>query len=647
MDKSVSPAEDFYQFVNGTWLKEAKIPEDRGRWGSFDELRKKTSNNTLTVIEEAANSDALDKNSPEYKAATFYRVAMDTSYLDKLGLSPVSDLLNQIKALNSKAEVFKFMTQNTSKSGNPFFVFFVRSDLNNSSMNTLYLSPSGLGMPERDYYMKEDDESIKTQEKYRNMLSDVFILEDKNADGSTIAQDIYELEKSLAGHRMTKEMQRNPDNINNPMSLEDAHKMFPAADFRQMLATQDIKNVDSLIVTDPGYFEGLNKTFEETQLSTLKNYMAWMVMESYKNYLGSDMEKTTFKFYGEELKGTKVMKPRWERVLDVTNRVLDQAVGRLYVEAFFPPEAKATAEELVQNVKESFGERIKDLDWMTEKTKEKALEKLSTFNVKIAYPDEWKDYSKLHILSQEEGGSYAGNIMRISEWYWAKKKSEINQPVDKSEWFMGPQIVNAYFSPSFNEIVFPAAILQAPFFDFQADPAVNYGGIGAVIGHEISHGFDDSGSKFDGSGNLNNWWTEDDRKAFEERTGALVAQFDAYKPFEDLAVNGEFTLGENIGDLGGINVAYQALKKHLAEHENPGDINGFTQKQRFFMSWATIWRTKYTDEALRTQIKTDPHAPGMYRAVGPVTNMDEFYEAFDVKEGDQMFKPENERVKIW
>lgn len=648
IDISVSPTDDFYQYVNGVWLKETEVPEDRGRWGSFDELRKTTSKNTIKALEDAANDNKLAPGSPEHKAVTFYKLAMDTAYLDKLGLEPVMPYIKAIEKIQSKDEVFDYIGENMPIAGNPLFVFFVRSSFTNSSINALYLTSSGLGMPDREYYLKDDEKSIKTQEKYREMLTEVFHLLDNGAESEGIAEDIFSFEKNLAEHRMTKEMRRNPDNMNNVLSIEELSDLFPSANFSHIMKKQGIDVVEEVTVTDPGYFKGLKEVFENADLGTIKSYMKWMVLHSYKDYLNSDMENTSFKFYGEQLSGTKVMLPRWERVLNTANRALDQAIGRLYVDAYFPPEAKEIAQELVDNVKEAFGERIKALDWMTDTTKLRALEKLSKFNVKIAYPDEWKDYSKLDIVSQENNGSYAGNMMLVSQWNWEKKKKDINQAVDKSEWFMGPQIVNAYFSPSFNEIVFPAAILQAPFFDFKADPAVNYGGIGAVIGHEISHGFDDSGSKYDASGNLNNWWTNKDREAFEERTDALVAQFDNYKPFDDLAVNGKFTLGENIGDLGGVNVAYQALQQHLAEHNDvPEKIDGFTQSQRFFMSWATIWRTKFKDEALRTQIKTDPHAPGMYRAVGPIINMDEFHNAFDVKEGDKMFKSEDERVKIW
>ncbi len=647
MDTTVSPADDFYQFVNGKWLEEVKIPESRGRWGSFNELRQKTKKNTLKVLEKVSKNKDLDPQSAEYKAVTFYELAMDTTYLDSIGLQPIMPLLQEIEKIDSKKGIFDYMARNMAVAGNPFFAFYVSSGFSNSSINVLYLTPTGLGMPERDYYTKTDEQSIETQEKYRDMLDEVFQLFNKSADDTDIEEGIFNLEKSLASNRMTKEQRRNPKNRNNPMSMEELDALFPAAHFKDMLKVQGITDVDKVIVTDSAYFDNLDKVFASYSVQDIKNYLRWMLIHSYSNYLNSEIKATTFEFYGKELQGVDEMKPRWERVLSTANNVLDQAIGKLYVHEYFPPEAKATAKEMVENILHAFGERIKDLDWMTEATKKKALEKLSTFTVKIGYPDKWKDYSKLTIKSADEGGSYAGNMMLISQWEWAKDKAKLNKPVDKSEWFMGPQIVNAYYNPSYNEIVFPAAILQTPFFDFKADPAINYGGIGAVIGHEISHGFDDSGSKYDAQGNLNNWWTEEDAAAFKERTQALVEQFNNFKPFDDLSVNGKFTLGENIGDLGGINVAYQALQEHLRKHGNPGKIDGFTQDQRFFISWATIWRTKYKDEALRTQIKTDPHAPGKYRAIGPISNMDAFFKAFDVDSTDKMWKPKDKRVKIW
>lgn len=647
MDTTVNPGDDFYQFVNGTWLKEVEIPADRGRWGSFNILRKTTMKNTLKVLKSAAENENLDPESAQAKAARFFRLAMDTSYLDSLGLKPVMGLINEIDAIEEKAGIFQYITEKMAVAGGPFFGLGVSASFENSSMNALYLSPSGIGMPERNYYLKDDKESQETQMKYKQMLTDVFQLLYKDSDNSQIAENIYQLEKSLAKNMMSKEMRRNANNLNNPMSVQQIDEIMTVADFSQLLKTQGITDVDTLIVTQPDYFEAMGGIIQGTDLTTLKNYMKWMVLNSYKSYLNSELKDITFEFYGKELSGVDQMKPRWERVLGTANRALDQAIGKLYVEEYFPPEAKEVAKELVNNILDVFGERIKALEWMTDSTKVRALEKLSTFTIKIGYPDKWKDYSKLTIKGEEQDGSYAGNMMAISQWEWEKDKKDINQPVDKSEWFMGPQIVNAYYNPPFNEIVFPAAILQPPFFSFKADPALNYGGIGAVIGHEISHGFDDSGSRFDAQGNLNNWWTDQDREAFKKRTQELVDQFNGYKPFEDLAVNGEYTLGENIGDLGGVNVAYQALQKHLEKHGNPGKIDGFTQNQRFFISWATIWRTKYKDEALRTQIMTDPHAPGNYRAIGPISNMAAFYKAFDIGKDAKMFIPKDERVKIW
>lgn len=647
MDTTVSPSEDFYTYVNGNWMKSAEIPADRGRWGSFDELRIATSKNTLSAIEAILEEGEPDMNSDVGKAVIFYSVAMDTNALDELGIYPIQEYLDAIKNISSPEELYRYVTDYFKINGNPYFNFYVRSGFNNSEVNSLFLGPGALGLPERDYYLNTDSITLNIQEKYKELVVEVmkgFGIGEE--DSEQLAEGVFQLEKRMAEKQLTKEQRRNTNLLNNPRTLEQVVQMMPFMDLYDFLQSQNITSLDTIIVTQPEYIRSLGSLFTDYSLNIHKAYLAWTVFYAYGSYLDKDTEKLLFSFYGKVMEGTDSMKPRWERVLNTANNSIGEAIGHLYVENYFPPEAKMEAEHLVENIKKAFAERIRNLDWMTEATKEKALEKLSTFTVKIGYPDKWKDYSDLELSPVEKGGSYAGHIRQVRGWNWRKDVADIGQPVDKSEWFMAPQIVNAYYNPSYNEIVFPAAILQPPFFDFQADPAVNYGGIGAVIGHEISHGFDDQGSRFDAEGNLRNWWTDRDRKAFEARTKKLAEQYDQYQPFDDLAVNGTFTLGENIGDLGGVNVAYDALQMHLKE-EDPGLIGGLTQAQRFFINWATIWRTKYRDEALRTQIKTDPHAPGMYRAVGPIVNMDAFYEAFDIGPEDRLFVPPENRNRIW
>lgn len=647
MDTTISPADDFYSFVNGNWMKSVEMPEDRGRWGSFDELRIETGKNTLKAIEEVLLRDDLDPDSDIGKATIFYAVAMDTIALDALGIYPIQEHLDVIKNISTLDDVFHYITEYFKINGNPYFDLFVRSGFSDSEVNHLFLGPGALGLPEREYYLRSDSNTILIQNEYKDLIFKVmngFGIDEENS--VKLAEGVFELEKKMAEMQLTKEERRNTNLLNNPKTLEDVVKMMPYIDLYDFLQRQNITQVDTIIVTQPVFVRSLQSVFSDFSLNLHKAYLAWTVFHSYGSYLDQDTEKLLFSFYGKVMEGIDSMKPRWERVIQTANQAIGEMIGQLYVEKYFPPEAKEEAEYLVDNVKKAFVERIHNLDWMTDATKEKALEKLSTFDVKIGYPDQWKDYSGLEFQPIEKGGSYAGHIRQVQAWRWQEDVNKIGKPVDKSEWFMAPQIVNAYYNPSYNEIVFPAAILQPPFFDFQADPAVNYGGIGAVIGHEISHGFDDQGSRFDAEGNLKNWWTDKDRKAFESRTKELVAQYDRYQPFEDLTVNGTFTLGENIGDLGGVNVAYDALQMHL-KNEDPGMIDGFTQDQRFFINWATIWRTKYRDETLRKQIQTDPHAPGMYRAIGPIVNMDAFFEAFDIGPGDELYVPEEERIKIW
>ncbi|PHN07249.1 M13 family metallopeptidase [Flavilitoribacter nigricans] len=648
MDTTVSPAQDFFKFVNGQWLETTEIPADRGSWGSFNELRKATSDQVLTVLKGAMTGDTYSPGSDQAKAADFYQTAMDTTHLDGLGIEPLRSELEQIDAIKNKEDLSAYLIASAPLQHNALFGMGIFSDLNNSSRNAAYLGAGSLGLPEREYYMKSDDESKALQQKYRDHVARMLQFLDYDADkAARAAEQIYELEYQLAEARMTKEESRNPLRSNNPRSIDQIAELSPAFDWHAYLEGIGAGSVDTIIVSDLDYFNALSKVMTDTDVETLKDYVKWTEFKEAAPYLSTEIDQANFDFYGKELSGTEQMRDRSERVLDNANGVIGEAIGKLYVDAYFPPEAKQAAEEMVENIKIAFGERIKQLDWMSETTKEKALEKLSTFKVKIAYPDEWKDYSDLNIQSVAEGGSYLGNMINATRWNWERDLAKIGKPVDKSEWFMSPQIVNAYYNPLFNEIVFPAAILQPPFYNYKADAAVNYGGVGAVIGHEISHGFDDQGSRFDAEGNLKNWWTDEDRANFEARAKKLVDQYSGYEPLEGVNVNGAFTLGENIGDLGGLNVAYDGLQRHLEEHGDPGLIDGFTPEQRFFISWGTIWRGKYRDDALKTLINTNPHSPGMYRAIGPVSNMTAFYEAFDIEDGDPLFRPDSLRVKIW
>jgi len=648
MDTTLRPQEDFYRFANGNWLAVTDIPADQGRWSNFNELRERTNDNVYDIVQKAIKNDNYAADSDQAKAARFFQTAMDSTTLNRLGLQPLQPELQHIEAIDSREALIEYLIQSAPLRNGYLFRFGVYADLNNSNINGAYLSAGNIGLPDRDYYTKRDKESQQIQQQYRDHITRMLqFLDYDSTEARAAARRIYRVEERMADAMYTKEQRRNPTLRNNPRPVEKLAELTPAFDWDIFFSTYGMQELDTIIVSQPKFMQRVQELLSQEDLEALKDYLTWTFMNRFANYTSDEVTAANFDFYVTTLRGVEEMRPRWKRALSNSNRVLGEAIGKLYVDAYFPPKAKAAAEEMVDNILVAFEERIKQLDWMTDSTKMRALEKLSTFTVKIAYPDEWKDYGDLEIVSSKDGGSYVENMINVNRWGWQESLEKLGQEVDKKEWAMSPQTVNAYYNPVNNEIVFPAAILQPPFYNYKADPAVNYGGIGAVIGHEISHGFDDQGSRFDKDGNLKNWWTDRDRKSFEARTKRLVEQYDRYEPLEGVNVNGAFTLGENIGDLGGVNVAYDGLQRHLQQHGDPGIIDGYTQDQRFFISWATIWRTKYRDKTLKTQINTDPHSPGMYRAIGPIINMDAFYAAFDVEPTDAMYRPDSSRVKIW
>jgi len=648
MDSTFDPANNFFRFVNGRWLDKVELPADRGRWGSFDELRRNTSDNMLSILEKSIKEKSYVAGSDQEKAVIFYETAMDTAFLDGLGLDPIMEDVRKIDEISNVSELQDYLMESAPLQVGVLFGFGIMPGFDDSNIYDPVIVPGTLGLPERDYYLKDDEDSRNIQEKYIAHVSKMLQYLDYSAsEADKNAQSIYELEKRMASVRLSKEERRNFNLLNNPRSISDIQAMVPAFNWKLILDGFGAGEIDTVVVHELKYMQELSGILNEESIETIKHYTKWSLFKDYAIYLSTEIDNANFEFYGIVMQGTETQKPRYERVLNVCNGTIGEALGKLYVDAYFPPEAKETALEMVTDLKEAFGERIKKVEWMSDTTKEKALKKLAKFKVKIGYPDQWKDYSTMVISSPDNGGSYYSNMKAVNKWNWEKDLKRINKTVDKSEWMMPPQVVNAYYNPFYNEIVFPAAILQPPFYNYQADAAVNYGGIGAVIGHEMSHGFDDMGSRFDAEGNLKNWWTETDRKQFEERTELLVAQFDAYEPLVGININGKFTLGENIGDLGGLNIAYDGLQRYLAKHGDPGLIDGFTQDQRFFISWGTVWRTKMRDETLKNQIKTDPHSPGMFRAISPQSNMESFYAAFNVSEGDEMFRTEDKRVYIW
>ncbi len=647
MNKTVRPQDDFYNYVNGQWMKETKIPNDRSRWGSFDELRKKTDLNTLKVLDEAIKNKKYPENSDQGKAIAYFKSIMDTIGRNKKGIKPIQTYLDKIQNLKSKKEIIDYMIETEPILASNFLGIGIHADMKNSNMNALYMFPAGNGLPDRDYYVSQDPDSKKIREQYKKHIEKmVGFLGKKGTDAQKFADNILNLEIKLAQPKLTKEERRKPENTYNPISPKELAQILPSFNTSKFLNSLNLKT-DKIILTDKNYFKQLNSIFDKASLEQIKDLLTWNLLRTSAGKLSTEISNANWEFYGKTLEGQKERKPLNERALGTVNWTIGEAVGKIYVDKLFPPKAKEKAKEMVSYLQKAYKKRISDLPWMSDETKKKAIEKVEKLTVKIGYPDKWKDYSKLEVKTPEKGGTYFDNSLAVSRWNFEKNVAKLNKPVDKTEWGMAPQIVNAYYNPSYNEIVFPAAILQPPFYDYQADEAVNYGGMGAVIGHEISHGFDDQGAKFNAEGNFENWWTKKDFEEFNKLVKKLADQYSKIEVLPGVFVNGQFTSGENIGDLGGVNAALTALKLYYQDHQKPEKIQGFTPEQRFFMSWATVWRTKSREEALKKQIKTDPHSPGQVRAVQPLKNVDDFYKAFNIKKADKMYLSPENRVKIW
>jgi putative endopeptidase len=647
MDSTIRRQDDFFRFVNGGWLNRTQIPADQGSWGSGNELRDYNRGILLGVLKNAADDNKYYEGSDQRKAADFYSIGMDSTLAEKAGFAPLKPVFNRIDVIKNKTDLQNYLAEQELEGGGAFFGLEVLPDLKNTNKMSAYLWSAGIGLPERDYYLKPDPKSKEIRDKYKEhiikMLAVTGIAEVK---AKTDAEKIMLIETQLAKATLTKEEQRDPVKLYNPKSIADLSRLTPSVNWSGYFQQLGIKE-DTIIVTEPLFMWECEKIFNSNKWEDIKVYLKWTTLREAAPFLSNAFVKESFEFNSNYLRGVDKIRPRWKRVLDVTDNFLGEAIGKLYVAEAFPPEAKTKALEMVENIKLAFADRIKGLEWMSDSTKKMALKKLSTFTVKIGYPDKWKSYAGLIVEKGPEKSSYYLNAANASRFQVRQQLDKLSKPVDKGEWEMTPQTVNAYYNPLFNEIVFPAGILQPPYYNYKADEAVNYGAIGAVIGHEISHGFDDQGSQFDADGNLKNWWSPEDLKRFHNKGKALADQYNKYEPLPGVFVQGQFTLGENIGDLGGLTMAYDGLQRFFSEKGKPGLIDGYTPEQRFFLSWATVWRVKYKDEALRTQINTDPHSPGMFRANGPLTNMDQFYKAFDIKSGDKLYREEKDRVKIW
>lgn len=648
MDTSVKPNDDFFKYVNGTWLKNTPIPADKTRWGSFDELRQKTDKDALTILAKATKSGKYKATSDQGKAINVYKSVMDTVARNKAGISPLKPYLAKIDAVKNVQDLQNLMIQAEAEGGGVgFFGIGIGADEKDSNKNSVSIGPGGLGLPDRDYYVSDDKDSKEKRAKYELHVAKMLqYLGDSPEIAKENASKVLALEIAMSTPRLNRVERRDSKLQYNPMNIAELQTKMPIVNWNAYLKGIGLTNVNNVIVTQPKYMAALQTIFTDNKVDDWKAYMRWMLLRGASSQLTTAIETANWEFYGKALTGAIKQRPRDEKALQVVNGTVGEALGKLYVEQKFPAEAKIKAKAMIENIVLAYRSRIADLTWMAESTKKSANEKLDKMTIKIGYPDKWEDYSKLQIKSPADGGTYFDNVVSLSKWRWTKDLEKLNKPVDKTEWGMSPQTVNAYFNPSYNEIVFPAAILQPPFYDYKADEAVNYGGIGAVIGHEISHGFDDQGATYNADGNLVDWWTKDDLTKFTSLGTALADQYSALQPLPGTFVDGKFTLGENIGDLGGVNAAYDGLQLYL-KNKRVGLIDGFTPNQRFFISWSTVWRSKLRDEALKNQVKTDPHSPGMYRAYVPLQNVDAFYSAFDIKEGDGMYIAPEKRVKIW
>lgn len=643
LDRSTRPQDDFYQFVNGGWLDSTEIPEIYSGYTVYHEVNERVEIALREIIETAADSPG-EKGSESQQVGDIYGSWMDVDTINAAGIAPVQRELDLVAAVDSVSSLVGAMAELSSLAVMVPYASYIEPDREDSTSNTLYFYQRGITMPNRDYYLQPDNENFTQARSGLTPYIGKMLLRsglDESA-ANAAAERVFDLETAIAAAQWDSVSRRDPQKTYNPYSIEGLGALGGSLDWELTLRILGVEGQDRVVIEQPSYFEALDGMLSTVPLATWKHYLTFRVMDSRARHLDEATAAIRFDYRYRVLRGQKEEQPRWKQGVNVVNAMVGEAVGKLYVAEYFPPEAKAKMEELVQNVVETLDSSIEDLEWMSEETRTKAKEKLAKFTPKIGYPNEWKDYSALRI----DAGDHYGNVTRAIEWEHQRELEKLGRPVDNKEWFMTPQTVNAYYDPSKNEIVFPAARLQPPFFQLNADDAINYGAVGGVIGHEISHGFDDQGSQFDGDGNLVNWWTEGDRAAFDGRTKVLVEQFNAFEPVEGMHINGELTLGENIGDLSGVAMAYRAYINSL-NGEEPPVIDGFTGPQRFFIGYAMSRKGKYQEARSVSLLASDPHSPLEYRVNGPYPNIDAFHEAFATQEGDAMWLPPEARVKIW
>ena len=642
IDTSVRPCDDFFRFATGKWIERTEIPAEEPVWGGFIEVRDHNLDVLRRIADEASRATA-PKGTIEQKVGDYWASGMDEDAIEAAGTSPLEPELALIAGLTDRAQLPTVLARLGRGRSSAGVGLAVRQDPGDSTKNILWFQQGGLGMPDRDYYLKDDPRSREIRVRYvGHVARQLGHLGDGEDEARYGAATVLTIETRLALASMTRVEQRDPYKTYNRMTVAQLAERAPGFDWRAFLDTAGA-NIDALNVRQPAFFTELARAFSDVPLEQLRTYLRWHVVLGAATALPKRFVDESFDFQQRELQGVKEQRPRWKRILESMDGSIGEELGQLYVKAAFPPEAKQRVLELVEDLRAALRDRIGKLEWMGDATKAQAMRKLDAFAVKMAYPDRWRDHAGIEIVR----GEHLRNVFRAREWRLQRDLAKLGRPVDRSEWFMSPQTVNAYYNPLMNEIVFPAGILQPPFFDPTADDAVNYGAIGMVIGHEMSHGFDDAGSRYDAEGNLKEWWTADDRKAYESRQDLVVQQYESYEPLPGQRINGKLTLGENIGDIGGIKIAWAAFQRMVERKGRPAPVDGYTAEQRFFLGLAQSWRNKIRDEALRVRLNIDPHSPSIYRVLGPLSNMPEFHAAFGCDGGSAMVRPLEVRPAIW
>lgn len=644
MDLSVRPGDDFYSYANGNWVKNTIIPDDKSRYGSFEILQEENNKILKEIFNRAASKKRAPKGSSWQKVGDFYTSGMDTLAIELKGLDPIRVELERIDALEDSNQLLAEIATLHTIRISPLFNIFASQDRKNTNEIVVNLSQGGLGLPDRDYYISTDSRSQEIRDEYFKHVKKVFnLLGYSEEKAKSSATNVIEIETRLANASYTRLERRDPNKTYNKVSIQEMQLICPSIDWPTYFSNLQIDIPNEFVIDNPNFFSEVGAILNDTSIDSWKSYLTWNLTNRFSPYLSTAFVDQQFSFYGKVLSGNEVNRPRWERISSSASMALGEMIGQIFVEENFPPEAKQKMIELVANLKEVYRERMVNLTWMTDKTKERAIAKLDAMNVKVGYPDKWKDYSNLEIIRE----CYATNVKNAFAFNFRENMNKIGKPVDRTEWFMTPQTVNAYYSPTMNEIVFPAAILQPPFFNLNADDAVNYGAIGMVIGHEITHGFDDQGRKYNMDGNLEDWWEVEDSEKFNELTQTIINQYEAFIAIGDMNLNGRLTLGENIADYGGLTIAYHALQKSMQGKNRPENIDGFTPEQRFFLSYANVWRQVIRDQELMRRVKEGPHSPGLFRVNGAVFNINEFYDAFEISPNDPLYRSPEVRPTIW